>query len=117
MALDPFPYSGSTTTLDLLWMGIPTVTLHSGDPRAASPWVLETCGLDRLVAATPDAYVTIASGLVGDTDALADLRAGLRIRLLSSGLTDPRRMAREFEVMVRKAWRAWTERRRSTTGA
>jgi protein O-GlcNAc transferase len=117
VALDPFPYSGSTTTLDLLWMGIPTVTLHSGDPRAASPWVLETCGLDRLVAATPDAYVTIASGLVGDTDALADLRAGLRIRLLSSGLTDPRRMAREFEVMVRKAWRAWTERRRSTTGA
>jgi protein O-GlcNAc transferase len=115
VALDPFPYSGSTTTLDLLWMGVPTVTLRSGDPRAASPWVLETCGLDGLVAATPEAYVAIASDLVRDPDALAALRSDLRIRLQSSGLTDPRRMAEEFEAMVRKAWRAWVEQRRAAS--
>ena len=116
VALDPFPYSGSTTTLDLLWMGVPTVTLRSGDPRAATPWILETCRLDGLVAATPDAYLTIAADLVGDPGALVALRAELRPRLLGSGLTDPRRMAQEFEAMVRKAWRAWAERRRSTSG-
>ncbi|HEY0834005.1 MAG TPA: hypothetical protein VGE72_08880, partial [Azospirillum sp.] len=78
VALDPFPFSGSTTTFEALWMGVPVVTWPQ--ERMVSRWsasMLATLGLSRFVAATPEEYVAIAARAAGDPDGLAALRAGL----------------------------------------
>jgi predicted O-linked N-acetylglucosamine transferase (SPINDLY family) len=102
IALDPFPYNGTTTTCEALWMGVPVVTLagdrHAGRVGAS---LLTRVGLDRLVARDEEAYVIAARWLASDRARLAALRGGMRERLARSPLTDARRFAAEMEAACR----------------
>lgn len=110
VALDPFPYNGTTTTLEALWMGVPVVTLrgqrHSGRVGAS---LLSQAGLDDLIAATPAAYVARAIELARRRDALSLYRATLRARLSASPLMDAAGFARDLEAAYRDLWRRWCE--------
>ena len=107
IALDSYPYHGTTTTLDALWMGVPVVTL-CGDRHAArvSASILHTLGLDELVAATAQDYVRIAQRLALDVDRLETLRRTLRGRLHASPLMDGVRFTRQLEATYLQMWQA-----------
>jgi predicted O-linked N-acetylglucosamine transferase (SPINDLY family) len=105
IALDPFPFNGSTTTHEAFWMGVPVVTLLGR--RMPGRWtapMLEAVGLGDLVARDADAYVEIAARLAADRARLADLRATLRDRVLASSLNDGRGRARQLERLYRAMW-------------
>src|SRR5262249_17432307 len=108
VALDPFPYNGTTTTCEALWLGVPTVTLpggrHAGRVGAS---LLTGVGLPELIADTPAEYVRKAAELAGDVDRLAALRATLRERVRTSRLTDAAGFARSMEAAYRDIWRHW----------
>ncbi len=106
VALDPFPYSGETTALHTLWMGVPLVTLEGPSlvERLGSR-VLRLCGLDAWVAETRDDYLAIATHLASDPARLAALRPELRRRLAASPLCDHRGVTRELEAVYRSMWR------------
>jgi predicted O-linked N-acetylglucosamine transferase (SPINDLY family) len=108
IALDTFPFAGSTTTFEALWMGVPVVTLMGG--TMMSRWsgsMLRALHLDDLVADTPDTYVALAAGLAADRDTLADLRAGLRARILHSPIVNGPLRARQVERVYRAVWARW----------
>jgi predicted O-linked N-acetylglucosamine transferase (SPINDLY family) len=113
IALDPFPYNGTTTTCESLHMGVPVVTLrgdrHAGRVGAS---LLTAIGLAELIAEDQDGYVTIATGLARDPTRLAHLRSGLRARMLASPLCDARDFARAMEGFYRNAWRHWVRESR-----
>lgn len=112
IALDPFPYSGETTALHTLWMGVPLVAIEGPTlvQRLASR-VLRVAGLDGWVARTPDEYVRLALGLAVDRAGLASWRASLRAGLEASPLFDHRGVTRELEAAYREMWRRECERR------
>ncbi|HTY69416.1 MAG TPA: tetratricopeptide repeat protein, partial [Alphaproteobacteria bacterium] len=87
IALDPFPFTGSTTTFEALWMGVPVVSLAGA--AMAGRWsasILRTLKLEELVAGSREEYVRIAAGLAGDLTRLSAFRAGLRARVTGSPL-------------------------------
>lgn len=108
IALDTFPYAGTTTTCDALWMGVPVVTLagavHASRVGAS---VLRAVGLPDLIAEDGDAYVRTALALASDRVRLSDLRNGLRARMAGSPLTNGRAFARDFGAALRGMWRDW----------
>ncbi|HKO94154.1 MAG TPA: tetratricopeptide repeat protein, partial [Polyangiaceae bacterium] len=111
IALDPFPYSGETTALHTLWMGVPLVTLEGATlaQRLASR-VLRVAGLPDWIAGSADDYVAIACSLASDIDALARWRQVLRPQLQASALFDAAGVTRELEAVYRRLWQRWCER-------
>lgn len=89
VALDTYPYSGATTTIDALACGTPVVTL-AGDRYASrmSASMVNTVGLPDLVCDLEDEYVDTALALAQSGRPL-----DLRERVLSSPLCDPRAFA------------------------
>lgn len=99
VALDTFPYNGTTTTLDALSMGVPVVTL-AGSHHAArvGASILSSIGMKELVAGTLEEYLSIAEQLAHDPQRLAGIRLTLRERLLKSPLCDATTFARRMEA-------------------
>jgi len=106
IALDTFPYNGTTTTCDALWMGVPVICL-AGDRHSArvSASLLTRLGLENWIANTPDSYVEIASRAASNRPQLAELQQGLRSRMRSSSLVDAPHFADEVESAFRAMWR------------
>jgi len=111
IALDPFPFTGATTSVEGLWMGVPLIT-RRGDRLVAHQGesILYNVGLPDWIAADDEAYVAIAAARAADLAGLAVLRAGLRARLLASPLCDAPRFARNFEAALRAIWQGYCSR-------
>ncbi|WP_297527147.1 O-linked N-acetylglucosamine transferase, SPINDLY family protein [Thiohalobacter sp.] len=109
IALDTFPYNGTTTTCEALLMGVPVVSLAGRVHRSrVGASLLAAIGRPEWVADDPARYVAIAAELAGTgTERLAGLRAGLRDALLRSPLCDAARLARGIEQAWRARWQAW----------
>jgi predicted O-linked N-acetylglucosamine transferase (SPINDLY family) len=108
IGLDTFPYNGHTTSLDALWMGVPTVTLvgETVVGRAGLGQAMNM-GLPELIATTEDQYVEVASSLASDLEHLSRLRQTLRTRMEQSPLMDGPRFARNLEAIYRDVWRRY----------
>ena len=108
IALDPFPYTGGTTTVEALWMGVPVLTL-AGRQFLARQGVglLMNAGLPEWVATDQDDYLSRAVAHAGDLQSLASLRARLRQQVLASPIFDASRFARHFEAALRGMWEKW----------
>jgi len=105
IALDPFPFSGTTTTCQTLWMGVPVVTL-AGRSHVSRVGVtmLSSVGLEQCVATDESDYVGKTIELASNPSGLQELRRGLRARMLSSPLTDGARLTRFLEDAYLKMW-------------
>jgi predicted O-linked N-acetylglucosamine transferase (SPINDLY family) len=105
IALDPFPFAGTTTTCYTLWMGLPLITL-AGRTHVSRVGVsfLSNLGLAELVARNEDEYVRLAVDLARDPERLAAYRGTLRDRMLASPLTDGPRLTRHLESAFRYVW-------------
>lgn len=111
IGLDTFPYNGTTTTVEALWMGVPTVTLAGGRHAArVGSSLLHMVGLEDLIADAGNGYVDLAASLATDLDRLGDLRSGLRDRLRRSRLLDAEGFTRSLEDAYRRMWRRWCAR-------
>jgi len=105
IALDPFPYNGTTTTCEALWMGVPVITL-TGDHHAARVGVslLSHTGLEQFIARDTADYARIACELADNPDDLAQLRQNLRTTLQDSALCDAVGFAQDFDACLHGLW-------------
>lgn len=111
IALDTFPYHGTTTSCEALWMGVPVVTL-AGDRHAARVGVslLSSIGLEAFVADNVDEYVEIAVALAENPQSLSGLRQTMRERVCSSPLMDQRGMGADLGAALRGMWHRHCEK-------
>ena len=108
IALDSYPYHGTTTTCDTLWMGIPVITL-AGETHLSRVGVslLTRLGLSEFIAMSEQEYVELAVRLANSPEKLGQLRQNLRDRIYASGLVDGASFTQKVEAIYRELWQTW----------
>jgi len=103
IALDTFPYNGTTTTFEALWMGVPVITLrsdrHAGRVGAS---ILTHLGERQWIASSPEQYLAAARQLASAPALIAANRLALRERLATSRLCDSSGFAANLEHVYRE---------------
>lgn len=103
IALDTFPYNGTTTTCEALWMGVPVISLcGAGHAARVGASLLTSAGLADWICGTPGEMRARAQAACADLAGLAALRAGLRAQVHASRLCDGRAYARDVERAYRE---------------
>ncbi len=112
ISLDSYPYNGTTTTCDAMWMGVPVVSLI-GEHHASRVGfsILSQVGLEFFAVSTPQDYVAKATALAQNLEALVKIRGSMRQRMTESALCDTKAFAAHVEVAYRKMWHRWCRRR------
>ncbi len=105
LALDTRIFGGHTTTSDMLWAGVPVITLlgaHFASRVGAS--LLKAIGLEELVTNSLEEYRDLAVRLAQDPAALDRLRQRLAASHEHSPLFDTARFARNLERAFAEMW-------------
>ncbi|MFD2233849.1 tetratricopeptide repeat protein [Phaeospirillum tilakii] len=105
-ALDPFPFSGSTTSFQSLAMGVPVITWPW--PRMVSRWttaMLSRLGLDQMIASSAEDYIARALAACDQVEQWRGRRMELRAAVAASPLVAGERWTRHLERLYRAVWR------------
>jgi predicted O-linked N-acetylglucosamine transferase (SPINDLY family)/uncharacterized protein HemY len=104
ISLDTYPYNGTTTTFESLWMGVPVVTLK-GDRHAARVGTSILSRLDRneWIGESVEDFIEKAVRLAGDLEKLDATRIKMRKQLSASSLCDGANFVAEIERQYLKA--------------
>ncbi|ETR72648.1 MAG: TPR domain-containing protein [Candidatus Magnetoglobus multicellularis str. Araruama] len=98
IALDTFPYNGTTTTFEALWMGVPVISLLGNSHVSRVTFsILNALGLAELSGNTEADYIEKALQLAKDKQLLQYLHNHLREIMQQSPLTDGRYFTRQLE--------------------
>ncbi len=111
LALDTVPYNGHTTSCDLIWAGVPVLSVlgtHFASRVSAS--VLHTLDVPELVCADLQEYVERAVYYAGHQADLQSVRDRIRERMADSSVFNTPRFVRNLESAYRRAWEMHIEK-------
>lgn len=121
IGLDTFPYAGTTTTCDALYMGVPVVTfklpysIHCHNVGASI--VSSVPVTANLVAHSLNEYMEIAVNLANDVARLQNIRKSLRESMLASPLCDTRRYTKNVEKLYKELWADYCSKQLTQTAS
>jgi len=111
LALDPFPYQGTTTTLECLTAGTPVLSL-AGEfyARRVTSALMLRLGFTQLVTSSIEEYIGRAVELGRNVAGLSSLRPKLREAFRASSICNVPGFVAELETVLLGLWRSWCER-------
>jgi protein O-GlcNAc transferase len=115
--LDTYPYNGTTSSCESLWMGVPVITMAGvSHVSRVGLSLLTRIGHDHWIATSDDGYVDRAVKLASDIDQLVHFRATCRDQMApvcnGAGVTGEIEAA--YEMMVTSGANASTRGNSST---
>lgn len=110
IGLDCFPQNSGTTLMEMLYMGIPFVTLADRPPVGRiGTGILANLGCPDWIANTEEEYAQKLVILAHDIEGLQHIRKNLRGMMQNSVIMDVNFFARSFENAVRGMWQVYCQ--------
>jgi predicted O-linked N-acetylglucosamine transferase (SPINDLY family) len=110
VVLDTYPYSGATTTLETLWMGIPVVTKVGKQWASRNSYTFMThAGISEGIAHSDEEYIQWGVQLGMDEKLRKKIADKLRISRQISPLWKARQLTKDMENAYRQMWQIYCE--------
>jgi len=101
IALDTFPYSGTTTSCEALCMGVPIITLYDGvrhyHSQNVTTSLLKNSDLDEFVTFSEKEYIAKAVYYSKNIDKLKNLKQEVRSKFMNGHVCNYKEFTSEFE--------------------
>jgi predicted O-linked N-acetylglucosamine transferase (SPINDLY family) len=101
IAVDTFPYSGTTTSCESLMMGVPILTLFDNvrhyHSQNVTTSLMKNCGLDEFVAYSQDEYIQKAAYFANNLDKFKNIKKVVRNAFINGPICDYSSFVNEFE--------------------
>lgn len=101
IALDSFPYSGTTTSCEALMMGVPIITLFDNvrhyHTQNVTTSLLKNSDLEEFVAYSEDEYINKAVEFANNLDKLKNLKVTTREKFVKGNVCNYGKFVNEFE--------------------
>ena len=109
IALDPFPYSGITTSFESAWMGVPLYVLKGNNFYSRTGISInKNLGMEDWIANNKKDYFIKILKLTSDFNKLSQTREHLINKVNDSTLFDSSLFANNFNKMLWKIWEKFT---------
>ena len=112
IALDPFPYSGVTTSLEANWMGVPLLTKKGNSfySRIGTS-INKNLEMEDWIANDEKDYILKAVSKASDLKKLFQIKSELRNNFLKSPLSNAKQYAKNFENCLNSMWKTYLEKK------
>lgn len=101
IALDTFPYSGTTTSCESLMMGVPVLTIFDNvrhyHSQNVTTSLMKNCGLDEYITTSQEEYINKAVYFSKNLNKLHNLKADVRHHFVNSPICNYTEFVNEFE--------------------
>jgi len=110
VAIDTFPYSGTTTSCESLMMGVPVLTLFDNirhyHSQNVTTSLMRNCGLDEYVTKSQEEYIERAVYLANHPEELVGLKRKVRDAFVNGPICDYAGFTDEFENKLISTYKA-----------
>lgn len=101
IALDTFPYSGTTTSCESLMMGVPVITLHDNvrhyHSQNVTTSILKNSGLDEYIVDSEEEYINLAVKLANQSkDYFDGMKKTVRDKFVSGKVFQKEEFIKDF---------------------
>jgi predicted O-linked N-acetylglucosamine transferase (SPINDLY family) len=110
IVLDSYPYSGATTTLETLWVGLPVVTRVGKQFAARNSYtMMMNAGITEGIAWSDEEYIDWAVKLGSSEELRQQVFTKLMRSRQTSPLWNPRQFARDLEAAYERMWEMYCQ--------
>ena len=110
VAIDTFPYSGTTTSCESLMMGVPVLTLFDNirhyHSQNVTTSLMRNCGLDEYVTESQEEYIERAVWMANHPEELVGLKRKVRDAFVNGPICDYAGFTDEFENKLINTYKA-----------
>lgn len=120
ISVDTFPYAGTTTTCEALYMGVPVVTFRKSFSihahNVGATLLSRISGMEQLIAGSEERYVELAVDLASDVHRLQLLRKKLRHAMLQSSICEGKAFTKNLEEVYYAIFERWYHKAAQSNG-
>ena len=114
IALDPFPYSGGTTSFEAIFMGVPLLTKKGSKSVSRSAQSINhNIGMSDWIADNENEYIVKAIEFSKNFEKLSEIKKSILQNTSKSPLFNDSLFAEQFKNLILQIWRKFLDKNKS----